>query len=439
MKYVFYCALISVVLSACGARTKADPSLVSDADLLHRNEKQLTEVIIYDVFSPPVSSRIYAYTSLAAYEALRFQNASYKSIAAQLKGFGTMPVPQQNKSYNYLLAATKAFFTVAEKVTFSIDTLKLYQNKVYAGFRSLLDEETFYNSVTFGESVGKKILERAATDNYKQTRGMPKFLGSNETGKWRPTAPDYLDASEPYWSQIKTLVVDSASQISCPPPPSFNLDTTSAFFKTVKEVYAISSPLTEEHKLIARYWDDNPFVIEHSGHMMFANKKITPVGHWIGIAGIACRKKSASTLETAQAYALTSVAIFDAIISCWQSKYQYQHIRPISVINETIEQNWQPYLQTPPFPEHPSGHSGISAAAAAILTRCFGDHFSFEDTSDLEYIGMKRNFASFNQAAEEASISRVYGGIHYRTGVDAGAQQGRQIGEYVIEKFMGAH
>jgi membrane-associated phospholipid phosphatase len=144
-------------------------------------------------------------------------------------------------------------------------------------------------------------------------------------------------------------------------------------------------------------------------------------------------------LETAQAYALTSVAIFDAIISCWQSKYQYQHIRPISVINETIEQNWQPYLQTPPFPEHPSGHSGISAAAAAILTRCFGDHFSFEDTSDLEYIGMKRNFASFNQAAEEASISRVYGGIHYRTGVDAGAQQGRQIGEYVIEKFMGAH
>ena len=435
MKRTIYFIAIGILLHACSETRKADPALVTDVDLLHRNEKQLTEVIIYDVFSPPVSSRIYSYTSLAAYEALRFQDSSYKSIAERMHGFGKMPAPQKGKTYNYLLAATKAFFTVAEKVTFSIDTLKKYQDKIYADFKSLLDEDTYSNSLAFGESVGKRILERSTADNYKQTRGMPKFLGSQETGKWRPTPPDYMDAAEPYWLQIKTLVLDSASQISCPAPPSFNMEKNSDFSKSVNEVYRISNPLTEEHKEIARYWDDNPFVVEHSGHMMYANKKITPVGHWMGIAGIACKMKKANAVQTAETYALTSAAIFDAIISCWHTKYQYQHIRPVTVINESIDANWQPFLQTPPFPEHPSGHSGISAAAATVLTYCFGDHFGFEDTSDLEYIGMKRNFSSFKQAADEASISRVYGGIHYRTGVDAGAEQGRRVGEYTILKL----
>ncbi|HYK55595.1 MAG TPA: vanadium-dependent haloperoxidase [Flavisolibacter sp.] len=435
MKYIFYCAAIVLLFNACNNERKSDPALLTDVNLLHRNEKQLTEVIIYDVFSPPVSSRIYCYTSLAAYEALRFQDASYKSIAERMNGFGKMPAPEKGKTYNYLLAATKAFFTVAEKVTFSTDTLKKYQDKVYADFKSLLDEGTYLNSLAFGESVGKKILERSTIDNYKQTRGMPKFLGSQETGKWRPTPPDYMDAAEPYWQQIKTLVLDSASQIDCPAPPSFSMEKNSDFLKSVNEVYLISNPLSEEHKEIARYWDDNPFVVEHSGHMMYANKKITPVGHWMGIANIACKKKGANAVETAEVYAVTAAAIFDAIISCWNTKYQYLYIRPITVINESIDSNWQPFLQTPPFPEHPSGHSGISSAAATVLTHYFGDNFSFEDTSDLEYIGMKRNFSSFRQAADEASISRVYGGIHYRTGVEAGALQGKAIGDYVISKL----
>jgi hypothetical protein len=434
MRATIFSAIV-LLLSACGARTKTNPVLATDPDLLNRNEKALTEVIIYDVFSPPVSSRIYAYTSLAAYEAIRFQDPNSISIAAKLHGFNAMPVPDKNKSYNFLLAATRAFFTVAEKVTFSIDTLKKYENKVFGDFRSLLNEDTYNNSISFGESVGKKILERTTMDQYKQTRGMPKFLGSNDTGKWRPTPPDYVDASEPHWYQIKPLLLDSAQEVRCPPPPAFNMDKNSPFFKSVEEVYNIGVHLTDEQREIARYWDDNPFVMEHSGHLMYANKKITPVGHWMGITGIACKEKKADAVQTAKAYALTSSAIFDAIISCWKTKYQYQHIRPITVINESIDADWQPILQTPPFPEHPSGHSGISASAATVLTRMFGD-FSFEDTSDLEYIGMKRKFQSFDQAAAEASISRVYGGIHYRTGVDAGAIQGREIGKMVADEFV---
>ena len=352
-----------------------------------------------------------------------------------MHGFAPIPQPENNKEYNYLLAATKAFFTVAEKITFSKDTLIKYEDKVYKDFASLLDRETYQRSVAFGEAVGKKVLERTSIDKYKETRGMPKFIGTNEPGKWRPTPPDYLDAAEPHWSKIMPLVVDSAAQIKCPPPPPYSTDTTSAFYKTANEVYTIGKNLTDEQRTIARYWDDNPFVMEHSGHMMFGNKKITPVGHWIGITTIATKMKNLDAVETAQIYALTATAIFDAIISCWDTKFRTQLVRPITVINEFIDQNWQPFLQTPPFPEHTSGHSGISAAAATILTSLLGDNIAFEDTSDLHYIGMKRNFQSFMQAALEASISRVYGGIHYRTGVEAGTEQGKKVGAYVLSKI----
>jgi hypothetical protein len=387
------------------------------------------------MFSPPVSSRIYSYTSLAAYEAVRFQKKGYKSITKELKGFPEMPVPDKNKKYNYLLAATKAFFTVAEKITFSKDTLINYENTVYDRFKASLDKDNYENSIHFGEAVGEAVLNRTKVDKYKETRGMPKFLGSDEPGKWRPTPSDYLDALEPNWGMIMPLALDSAAQIKCPLPPPYNMDKKSAFYKNVNEVYEIGKHLDDERKTIARYWDDNPFVIEHSGHLMFGNKKITPVGHWIGITGIACKMKNLDEVETAKIYALTAIAMHDVGISCWREKYIHNVIRPVTVINEYFDRNWQTFLQTPPFPEHSSGHSGFSAAAATILTKCFGDNFAFEDTSDLAYIGMRRRFPSFTSAAQEASISRVYGGIHYRSGVDAGAAQGRAVAEFIIKKF----
>ena len=415
---------------------KADPKLLTDRNLLHNHMHQLTEVIIHDMFSPPVSSRIYSYSSLAAYEAIRFEKENYPSIVKDLHGFPQMPVPDKNKKYNYLLAATKAFFTVAEKITFSADTLDNYQNKVLGNFKSLLDKETYERSIAFGSSIGKAILERTKIDNYKETRGMPKFLGSDEVGKWRPTPSDYLDALEPNWDKIMPLALDSAAEITCPAPPPYSLKKESPFYVNVNEVYKIGTHLTDEQRDIAKYWDDNPFVFEHSGHLMFGNKKITPVGHWIGITGIACKMENLDPVESAKIYALTSIGMYDVIITCWREKYIRNVIRPVTVINDVIDNNWVPILQTPPFPEHSSGHSGISASAATILTKRFGDNFAFQDTSDLAYIGMQRNFKSFVSAAQEASMSRVYGGIHYRTGVDAGAEQGRQVAKYVIQKFL---
>ena len=433
---VLYSLFYALVIICSGCQNKNSVKL-SDTEILHQNQDELTQVIIYDVFTPPVASRIYAYSSLASYEAMRFAKPGSPSIAVKLNGFKAIPQPEKGKEYNYTLAATRAFFTVVHKVVFSLDSLKDYEHRVDAQFKNSLDEEVYERSVLFGDSIGRVILKRAASDNYKQTRGMPKFLGNSEAGKWRPTGPDYFDGIEAYWGSIKSLVLDSAelANAEIKNMPEFSLDPKSTYHRELMELYTLTNNLTAEQKDIARYWDDNPFVMEHSGHMMFANKKITPGGHWMGIAAIASRKTNADAVKTAKAYAATAIALFDGFICCWNLKYKYNTVRPITVINEKIDGNWQPMLQTPPFPEFPSGHSTITRAAATVLTQMFGNNFAFEDTSDLKYIGMKRSYNSFVEAADEASISRVYGGIHYRFSVDEGAKEGKKVGESVVEKL----
>lgn len=426
--------LILLFFSVLHCRKKETVFNPNDPEIIHRNVKRLTEVMIYDIFSPPVASRIYSYTCLAQFEAVRYLRNEYSSLANRYNGFDSMPRPSENFRVHFILAATKAFFTVADRVIFSKDSLKAYTDTLYAKFATALPSEEYRNSLQFGDSVGKNILRRLATDNYKETRGMPKFIGERGEGKWEPTSPDYLDATEPYWSKILPFSLDSSMQFRANPPLPYNADTASLFYKMVYEVYAINEKLTDEQKTIARYWDDNPFVMEHSGHLMFANKKITPGGHWMGITAIACRNADADAAKSAQAYALVAPALLDAFISCWETKYKYQYVRPITAINDRIKRNWNSFLQTPPFPEYTSGHSTISGSASEVLTALFGDGKAFLDDSDKPYIGMTRQFQSFRQAAEEASISRLYGGIHYRASLDSGLYRGRQVGNHLLAR-----
>ena len=435
MRYFKLLVVLTGFLFVASCANKQKIALVSDADVLQNNMNQLTQVIIYDVFTPPVASRIYGYTSLASYEAMRYADPKYNSIITQLKGFGKPPEPQKGKQYNFALAATKAFFTVAHKITFSIDTLKKYENKVYAMYKDNLDDSTYARSVDFGEKIGNLVLTRSKTDNYPQSRGKPKYLGENSPAKWRPTPPDYMDGVEFCWGTIKSFAIDTSSQFSPPPPPPYSEDKNSAFVKQYTDVYNTNKNLTKEQIEIAKFWDDNPFVIQHNGHLMFADKKITPGGHWIGITEIACKKTKANGVKTAQAYALTSIALYDAFICCWEVKYKYSYARPVTNINEKIDHNWLPLLQTPPFPEYTAGHSTISAAAAVTLTHLFGDNFEFQDTSDLHYIGMQRHFKSFSLAAEETAMSRYYGGIHYLNSSLMGAAQGKQMAEFIWQKL----
>lgn len=434
MKLIKFALLFLAAGAILGCAPKK-PFNVNNPEILHQNEDALTQVIIYDVFTPPVASRIYGYTSLAAYEAMRFENPKYLSLAAQLKGFKAMPQPEKGKTYNYTLAATRALFEVGRHVVFSKDTLKKYEDNLYAKFKDNLDEDTYNRSMAFGEAISKVIIKRADFDNYPQTRGKPKYLGHNGHAEWRPTPPDYLDGVEYCWGTMEPYAIESSQQFPLPHPPLYSEDKNSVYYKQAMEVYQTNKNLTPEQKTIALFWDDNPFVVQHDGHIMYANKKITPGGHWMGITAIACRQAKAGSVKTAQAYALTTMALFDSFICSWEAKYQYSFIRPVSVINETIDHYWLPLLQTPPFPEYPAGHACISMASATMLSKLFGDNVAFMDTTEKRYIGLTRRFDSFQKAAEETAVSRFYGGIHFRNSEHMGSVQGKQVGEFILSKI----
>ena len=198
---------------------------------------------------------------------------------------------------------------------------------------------------------------------------------------------------------------------------------------------SISKNLTNEQKAIAGFWDCNPFAVTYSGHAAIGLKKISPGGHWIGITGIACRKAKASLQKTVTAHSLVALSLHDAFVSCWNEKYRSDRIRPESAINKYVDESWKPLLQTPPFPEYTSGHSVISTASAEVLSYLFGENFEYTDTSE-EYFGLPaRSFQSFKAASDEAAISRLYGGIHFRDAIEAGQRQGAAIGKHIVTKI----
>ena len=202
----------------------------------------------------------------------------------------------------------------------------------------------------------------------------------------------------------------------------------------LKEVYR-TTQLTGAEYETARYWDDNPFATQHQGHFSFAIKKVTPGGHWIGITATALLQSGASLKQSAEAFTLVSLAIFDGFIACWDEKYRSEYIRPVTAINRLIDENWKPFIQTPPFPEYTSGHSVISGAAATVLTGLFGENYSFTDTLEVMNDLPTRTFSSFNEAADQASISRFYGGIHFQPTLEVSKEQGRRLGTFILQRI----
>jgi hypothetical protein len=205
-------------------------------------------------------------------------------------------------------------------------------------------------------------------------------------------------------------------------------------------VYDISKEIikkgdTSTEIQIAQFWDCNPYVTVNQGHMTFAKKKITPGAHWIGIVKIACKKSNADFEKTVLAYTQTSIGIFEGFISCWDEKFRSNVVRPETVINQHIDENWKPLLQTPPFPEYTSGHSVVSTCSATILTHIFGDNFAFSDDTEVQFGLPIRSFKSFNEAAKEAAMSRFYGGIHYKPAIEVGAIQGKNVGDFIVQKL----
>lgn len=436
MSKLFYISLIFLLLTACSAHQNDWEKSIQNPDYIHRSIQEVTDVMLYDIYSPPVASRIYAYISVAGYEAAVNGNSKYISLSGQLHELDSLPKPDPNKKYSFNLAASHAILTVGKTLVTSEGRIEDFHNKLMQEFKDTgMPDDVYENSVAYGKQIAVKILSWAAKDKYKQTRSLSKYDVLSDDGSWKPTPPAYMKAVEPNWNKLRPFIIDSAQQFKPLPAPVFSSKPTSSFYKLALAVRDVGLHLSEEQKDIANFWDCNPFRVNTNGHTMFAVKKISPGGHWINIGHLACKKVKADYVKTAETYACLSVVIADSFISCWDEKYRSKVIRPETYINQYIDQNWMPLLQTPPFPEYTSGHSVISIASAKMLTKLFGDNFSFADSTELQFDIPVRKFKSFNEAAKEAAISRFYGGIHYMPSIVNGMDEGGRVAEFAIQKL----
>ncbi len=426
-----------IVLLICSCEPEgAWKKRMENPDFLHRTVKQVTDVIVHDIFSPPVASRIYAYMSVAGYEAVIPGRPEYRSLAGQVNGLPEVPKPDEGVEYSYELASLQAMFKVGRTLVFSEDKMDaFYETLMNEVHETGIPDEVFDRSIAYGNKVAEHVLAWSTKDNYKQSRSFAKYSIESSEATWKPTPPAYMDAVEPHWNKIRTFAIDSAGQFKPVPPTPFSKEKGSQFYKEAYEVFEIGKNISEEQRTIASFWDCNPFMMNVKGHVMFATKKISPGGHWMNITNVACKKSKADFVKSMDAYVRVSLALVDGFISCWDEKYRSRLIRPETYINQYIDENWAPVLQTPPFPEYTSGHSVISSASAVTLTKMFGDNFAFTDSTEVEFGIPARSFKSFIEASEEAAISRMYGGIHYRPAIENGIVEGRALGEYLSTKL----
>jgi len=430
--------LITIFTFSCKKSSTAEEynAKAADPQLFQQTTTQLTDVIIHDIFKPPVASRIYSYSFLAAYEALVPGHADYQSLAGQINKFTASPKPQAGVAYCFPLASIKAFMVIGRTLTFSGDLWDDYEKNLFKKYEEMgIPEDVYERSMAYGDTVAKHVLAYASKDHYKEIRGF-RYTVTNEPGTWVPTPPAYADACEPMWNTVRTFSLDSVTQFRCPAPAKYDLNKDSPFMKLTMEVYNMGKNLSEEQKASAYFWDDNAFVTNVVGHAMFANKKMTPAGHWLAIIRNVTTEKKLDLMQINEAYTLGALSLFDAFVSCWDEKYRSVRIRPETVINNNWDPNWRPFLETPAFPEYVSGHSTISAACGTVLAKLIGDNVAFTDTTEKKYGHGIKSFKSFKDAYWDASISRVYGGIHYRDGVEEGTRLGEKIGANVLNRVI---
>lgn len=397
-RFLFYSTLLALGMFSCSPSHNPEGLDAFSQNQLHAWNQQLTNVIIADIFTPPVCSRIYAYTNVAAYEAMVPGHPAYRSLAGQLHDLSAVPTPAQEVYYP--MAGVIAFSTAAKQLVFATDSIERYEQLYLAEIQEIgIDKAIYEASLDHGRQVGLHILARASRDGYHQRQALPRHMVSDQVGHWQPTPPDYMQGIEPHWRTLRTFVIDSANQFAPPPPTPFDTVPGSQFYQEALEVYEyVKKARQEAEKIeIAKFWDCNPNVSYTKGHVMFFHQKISPGGHWLSIASIVGKKKGLSTIEQAETFALTSVALADAFISCWDEKYRSDLVRPVTYIDRYIEPGWEPILQTPPFPEYTSGHSVISAAAATMLTHLHGDHFAFVDSTEVQFGMPARSFGSFSK------------------------------------------
>lgn len=417
-----------LILLSCSKPTEVviQPTQVSEV------VGDMTDLMINDVTNPPLAARFFAYTCLSGQEVLA-QSGMLSSMSGKLNDYPTIQKPQID-SYSPELSALLAMIETAGKIQPSGSLLMEREARFLDSLRRIgVSTELIDNSLAFAKEISKQVLAYAKSDRYNKISNYPRYEPRNQEGTWYPTPPGFFAPVEPYIHTIRTLTLDSASQFAPPAPVEYSTNANSEFVQLLKEVHVTSTQLTVEQQEIAAFWDCNPFALLDKGHLLTAWKKISPGAHWMGITGIVAKQKNLSFSETVEVHTHTSIALMDGFIACWDEKYRSNRIRPESAIRAQLDPEWKPFLQTPPFPEYLSGHSTISTAAATVLTHYFGDSVSYLDTVEVRFGLKPREFQSFHQAANEAAISRMYGGIHFMDAITNGQTQGKQVGDWVIQ------
>jgi hypothetical protein len=379
-------------------------------------------------YSPPVASRAFAYLGVTVFEAVASGSSQLQSLAGQLNGLKDMPWRKAGAAYDEasvlngaLAFAAQSFF--ANTGPTGQRALAAMAKKMQARVAAGVPLKTMARSVAFGEAIAKHILDWSMSDGGAKVEnlGFPdQYELTKGPGHWVPTNTQALQQHPllPGWGKNRPFATPASASCTLPPPPAYSEDKASAFYAEAKEVFDTKNSLTPEQKKIARFWSDDPMLSP------------TPPGHWVAIALSIFERDQLPIEKRVDVLARLGVAVADAFIGCWQVKYEYDLLRPITYIRKMFDPKWEALLITPPFPEYPSGHSVQSGAAAVVMTQAFGEKFAFVDSShEKDGLGT-RSYPDFWMAAKEAAMSRLYGGIHFRAAVERGLDQGRCIGAY---------
>lgn len=466
-------AAFGVILSVgCSDTREPDPRMVSE--WMHT----LYGAIRVERLSPPVASRIMAYATTALYIGLTSAGDETHSLAGVMNGLNELPRAERGHSYDPTITAVSAKRVVLDTLfaealpTTRAALAQLADSLTKARVANGVEDDVRDRSLDLGRRIGFAVIRWARTDGFDSTRGRPYVAPTGE-GLWINDAPGSIYASqnmsgasdfvaldnpanvlragsandrglilnrpkragladlppvniagmsEPYWMQVRPFVLKSWDECPVPPPPSYSRDSTSVLYRDALRVRDVNRRLTADERTIALYWADN------------AGESGTPVGHWISIASQIVSQRRLPAAEAARLMVLTSTAQADAFIAAWGYKYRHNLLRPRTYIRATIDSTWEPFIPTPPFPEYPSGHSAQSAAAAAVMTAMLGA-VPFDDSTSISIGHTVRRFESFEAAAAEAGMSRVYGGLHFPVSNDAGRLLGRCVGAKVAERL----
>lgn len=461
------------LLAACGrSPAPADPQFVSE---WMRNYYGLIRA---ERISPPVAARVLAYAAVALYEGLASASPELVSLVGKLNGLDSLPRPDPTRRYDPILVALAAERTVldslfveglpATRAALATLTDSLATARLALG----IPQGVQADSRDLGARLGAAILAWAARDGFNETRARPFrprvgaqfWVNDSRADEYTPqnlnavsdfvaldnpaanlragdaseralavTRPKAADirtlkavnptgATEPWWGTLRPFALRSADECPTPPPAAWSTSPGSAFHAEAKRVYDVGRALTEEQRQTVLYWADNP------------GQTGTPVGHWLAIGSQLVAQLGLSADQAAELFVLVTLAQADAFTATWHEKYRLNLIRPVTYIRRYITPAWTPAIVTPPFPEYPSAHSAQSAAAATVLTGLLGA-VSFEDNTNLALGHPVRRYRSFQEAADEAAESRLYGGIHFPMGNENGKALGRCIGRTVVERL----